>query len=237
VGQAYKGVQDVREWLFENADHGYADFQRKLIPDMQPERVIGVRTPLLRGKARELRRLGCELEYLDHCAHGYFEENQLCGFIISGIKDFDECVGRLEAFFPYMDNWATCDQTSPAVFAGSRDKLLPLIETWLGSGQTYVTRFAIGMLMKHFLGEAFKTDYVEMLAGLHSGEYYVNMEIAWYIATALDRQWAAVVPYLEQNRFDAWVHRKAIQKALESRRITPDEKIYLKKLRNGGYYG
>ncbi|MDO5136698.1 MAG: DNA alkylation repair protein, partial [Eubacteriales bacterium] len=215
----------------EQKDEQYAQFQRKLLPTLAAEGIIGVRTPILRRFAKDFRKdEGCEA-FLKELPHRYFEENQLHGFILSEISDFQSCIGEIERFLPYMDNWATCDQTSPKVFRKHRQELLPYIQGWLGSEHTYTVRFGIGMLMKHFLDEDFDAVYLEQVAGIRSDEYYVNMEIAWYLATALAKQWSAAIPYLEGKRLDPWVHNKTIQKARESYRISKGQKEYLNKLK------
>ncbi|MDO5145648.1 MAG: DNA alkylation repair protein [Eubacteriales bacterium] len=221
----------ITDFFEENKDEKYAQFQRKLIPTLNPEAIIGVRTPILRKFAKELKRDDTCVTFLQELPHRYFEENQLHGFIISEIPDFQSCILETERFLPYMDNWATCDQTSPKVFRKHREELLPYIKKWLASEHTYTVRFAIGMLMRHFLDEDFNVEYSELVAGISSDEYYINMEIAWYIATALAKQWAATIPYIENNRLDPWVHNKTIQKARESNRITKKQKEYLKQLK------
>lgn len=223
--------EDIRDRLFRIQDTKYRDFQSKLIPTVAPERIIGVRTPELRKVAKELRRQPDITTFLATLPHGYFDENQLHAFVISEEKDYEKCICQVETFLPYIDNWATCDQLSPKVFRKNRPDLLLHIRRWLQSEYTYTVRFAIGMLMQHFLEEDFDPDYPEMVAGIRSGEYYVNMMIAWYFATALAKQYDATLPYLQAQRLDAWTHNKAIQKARESYRITPEQKEYLKSLK------
>ena len=223
-------MKHIIDFLEENKDIKYAQFQRKLIPTLQPESIIGVRTPVLRKFAKALMREEVCEDFLRELPHRYFEENQLHGFIISEISDFQSCMAETEKFLPYIDNWATCDQTSPKIFKKHKRELLPYIKKWLASEHSYTVRFAVGMLMRHFLDEDFNVKYLELIAGIRSDEYYVNMEIAWYMATALAKQWDAVVPYIETNRLDAWTHNKTIQKAKESNRITKEQKEYLNKL-------
>lgn len=224
-------MEYIQGLLMEHRDEAYAEFQRKLIPSVAPESVIGVRTPDVRRLAKRISGEACCKEFLRECPHKYYDENQLHGFIISGIKDFHECIEELERFLPFIDNWATCDQTSPKVFRKKKKELLPYIEKWLRSEHTYTVRFAIGMLMQHFLDDDFRPEYLEMAAGVKSDEYYINMEIAWYMATALAKQWESAVPYVEEGRLAPWTHNKAIQKARESRRITDERKEYLKSLK------
>jgi 3-methyladenine DNA glycosylase AlkD len=224
--------------LMEHQDKSCAEFMSRLLPNLAPESVIGVRTPELRKMAKQLMKgnaVGAEKideeAFLKELPHAYFEENQLHGFMISEMKDFDACIRELEAFLPYIDNWATCDQTSPKIFKKRKEELLPHIRRWLESEHPYTVRFAIGMLMQHFLDEAFRPEYPGLVVGIRSEEYYVNMEIAWYMATALAKQWDAVIHYIEENRLDRWTHNKTIQKARESYRITPEQKDYLKSLK------
>ena len=224
-------VEEIRKRLFELQDTKYRDFQSKLIPNIDPETVIGVRTPELRKFAKEILKSGEYADFLQDLPHKYFDENQLHAFLISGMKDYEESLGALCNFLPYVDNWATCDQMSPKVFKKHRPELLPKIKEWIGSTETYTIRFAVGMLMEHFLDEDFSDEYPEMVSKLRSDEYYVNMMIAWYFATALAKQYDAILPYIEQHKLDVWTHNKAIQKSVESYRITEEQKEYLKTLK------
>lgn len=224
-------MKEITDLLMELKDEEYANFHRKLIPNIPPEKVIGVRTPVLRKLAKRISRESFCKDFLNELPHSYYDENQLHGFIISDIKDFDVCIEELETFLPFIDNWATCDQTSPKIFKKRKEDLLPYIYKWLDSDHTYTIRFGIGMLMQHFLDEAFATEYLDMVSGIQSEEYYVNMEIAWYMATALAKQWDATIPYIEQGKMDVWVHNKTIQKARESYRITKEQKEYMKGLK------
>ena len=224
-------TDEILNELFKFQDVKYRDFQAKLMPTMNPENVIGVRTPELRKLAKQLAKRDDVDEFLDSLPHKYFDENQLHAFIISEIKDYEKCLDRLEAFLPYVDNWATCDQMSPKIFKKHRAKLMQEIERWIESDYTYTVRFAIGMLMEHFLDEDFDIVYADMVADVHSEEYYINMMIAWYFATALAKQYDAIIPYLIEQRLDTWTHNKTIQKAVESYRITPEQKTYLRTLR------
>lgn len=213
------------------ADKKYAAFQSKLIPGIDPKSVIGVRTPDLRNLAKSLKGSEEAKKFLEEVPHKYFEENQLHAFLISQIRDFDECVKELERFLPYIDNWATCDQTSPVCFKKNRAQLLPFIKNWIKSKKTYTVRFAIGMLMKHFLEGDFKPEYLRMVCGVKSEEYYIKMEIAWYFATALAFQYEETIPFIEKKVLEPWTHNKTIQKARESFRISDDKKEYLKSLK------
>ena len=224
-------TEQIRTTLFTIQDILYRDFQSKLIPNVAAEAFIGVRTPQLRKYAKQLAKEEGVEAFLRDLPHRYFDENQLHAFIISEIKDFDRCMDETERFLPYVDNWATCDQLSPKTFIKHRAELLRHIRVWIKSDKTYTVRFGIGMLMQHFLDGDFDTEYPDLAAKIRSDEYYVNMMIAWYFATALAKQYAAVLPYIEKNRLDRWTHNKAIQKATESYRITPEQKKYLKSLK------
>ena len=224
-------IEKIREELFRLQDTGYRDFQMKLIPTAGPETMIGVHTPALRKYAKALVKAGQADEFLKNLPHTYFDENQLHAFILSELKDYDLCIEETDRFLPYVDNWATCDQLSPGIFKKNHARLSEKIPEWISSQETYTIRFGIGMLMQHFLDEDFDPAYPETVAGIRSGEYYVNMMIAWYFATALAKQYDTVLPYLEQRRLDPWTHNKTIQKAVESYRITAEQKEYLKSLK------
>ncbi len=221
----------IQEKLFALQDEGYQAFSAKLIPTVAPAKIIGVRTPALRQLAKETMAAGEAVGFLEALPHLYHEENQLHAFILSAEKDFDRCLAHVDAFLPYVDNWATCDQMSPKVFSKHRPELLPQIKRWLAAEDTYAVRFAIGMLMAHFLDEDFDRSYLAMTAQIRSEEYYVNMMIAWYFATALAKQYEAALPFIEDRRLALWTHNKAIQKAIESRRVSATHKAYLRTLK------
>ncbi|MBR0153320.1 MAG: DNA alkylation repair protein [Lachnospiraceae bacterium] len=222
---------EIRERLMQMRDPKYREFQVKLIPNIAPETVVGVRTPELRSYAKELQKRPETEAFLEDLPHAFFDENQLHAFVISGIRDYERCIREVRRFLPYVDNWATCDQMSPAVFRRHKKELLEEIRGWIASGETYTVRFGIGMLMQHYLDEDYDPAYPEMAAGVRSEEYYVNMMVAWYFATALAKQYDSVIPYLEEGRLPVWTHNKAIQKAVESYRITQEQKEYLRGLR------
>jgi len=213
------------------ADEKFKKFNSLLIPNIDPETVIGVKTPQLKSIAKELSRSGGYEDFLLDLPHKYFEENQIHAFVIAENKDFDECITEIERFLPYIDNWATCDQLSPKVFVKHKTELLEYISRWIKSRHTYTVRFAVNMLMRHFLDDDFKTTYADMVADISSDDYYVNMVRAWYFATALAKQESAALPYMEAQRLDVWTHNKAIQKAIESHRINADLKEYLRGLK------
>ena len=221
----------ITKELFGLRDIPYRDFQAKLIPTVDPDTMIGVRTPDLRKCAKKLIRDPEIGEFLHALPHRYFDENQLHAFLLSEMKDYDRCLEEINRFLPYVDNWATCDQMSPRVFKKHKEELLESIKGWLDSQETYTVRFAIGMLMQHYLDEDFDLSYPERVAAVRSEEYYVNMMIAWYFATALAKQYEAVIPYIVEHRLELWTHNKAIQKSVESNRIPEERKIYLKSLK------
>ena len=222
---------DIQKRLFELEDKDYAAFQSKLVPNIDSKLIIGVRVPMLRKFAKELKKKqSCE-DFLKKLPHKYYDENMLHGILISEMKDYIGCIERLNQFLPYIDNWTVCDVLSPKIFKKNKDTLLEEIYTWSKSKETYTCRFGVEMLMTHFLDEDFKKEYLEMVADIHSEEYYVKMIVAWFFATALAKQWDYAVIYLEDNRLDVWVHNKTIQKARESLRILEDKKWYLKGLK------
>ena len=223
-------TNDIQKRLFSLSDKEYKKFNSSLIPTVDKSKVIGVRTPALRKFAKELKA-DERREFLRALPHEYYEENNLHGYIIEGIQDYDKCIEELEKFLPYIDNWATCDTLSPKVFRKNTDKLLKNIKNWLQSSHVYTVRFGVCMLMKYYLEENFSTEYHDMLIGIQTNEYYVNMVIAWYFATALSKQYEKTLPYVEKKKLPAWTHNKAIQKAVESYRIPPEQKAYLKTLK------
>ena len=221
----------LQKQLFELQDLKYRDFHSKLMPETDKETVIGIRTPVLRKFAKEFAGTSEAEAVLRQLPHRYYEENNLHMMLITGIKDYEKCMEEIQRFLPCIDNWATCDYPAPKCFARHKDQVLEEAKRWISSGETYVIRYGIGMLMRLFLDEDFSSEYLEMAAAVQSQEYYVNMMIAWYFATALAKQWDATVPYIEQHKLSDWVHRKTVQKAVESYRITPEQKEYLKGFR------
>lgn len=221
----------ISEELFALQDTEYQVFQSKLMPTIPPETVIGVRTPLLRKRAKELAGTPQAEHFLQSLPHRYYEENNLHAFLIEQIRDYDTALAETERFLPYINNWATCDCFCPKVFAKHKEELLISIRRWLGSDQTYTVRYAMGMLMRYYLDEDFQPEYLAWVAGVHSEEYYLNMMRAWYFATALAKQPDAALPWLTDRRLDVWTHNKTIQKAAESYRISPEMKQQLRELR------
>ena len=223
--------QTVQARLFELQDPKYRDFQCKLMPTVDPDTVIGVRTPELRKFAKAFGKEAEAADYLKILPHRYYEENNLHGFLIEGMKDYGQVIAALDAFLPYVDNWATCDLMSPKIFKKHLPELREQIQVWMASSHTYTIRFGIEMLMTFYLDEQFQPEYLDWVADVHSEEYYVNMMIAWYFATALAKQYDAALPYLQEHRLEPWTHNKAIQKAIESYRITDEQKAYLRSLK------
>ena len=223
-------MKEIEDLLFELRDEEYAAFQAKLTPTVDKELFIGVRVPEVRKLAKQLKNSPTAEEFLKELPHKYYDENMLHGLLISEIKDYERAAEETDCFLPYVDNWAVCDIMSPKVFGKHKPELLKKIREWTASEKTYTVRFGIEMLMSHFLDKDFKPEHLEIPASVHSEEYYVNMMIAWYFATALAKQWDAAITYLEQKKLGDWVHNKTIQKARESYRRTDEQKIYLKTL-------
>ncbi len=221
------GLTSIQKQLFALKDEGYKDFNSKLIPNVADDKIIGIRTPILRKFAKELDEKAAE-EFMANLPHEYLEENHLHAFLIEQIKDYDECISALNEFLPYVDNWATCDMLRPKVLGKHLPQLLEQIKIWLDSGNTYTIRFALEMLMLYFLESEFKPEYLSLAAAVKSDEYYINMMVAWYFATALAKQYESTVKLIESKTLDTWVHNKTIQKAIESYRIDNAKKEYLK---------
>ena len=224
-------IEKLEEQLFEMQDLKYRDFHSKLLPGIDKETLIGIRTPMLRKFSREFAKTPEAEEFLQILPHRYYEENNMHMMIVTGIKDYETCLAEVKKFLPYINNWATCDLPQPKCFGAHKKELLQEVHKWIASDETYTIRYGIGTLMRFYLDDDFDPSYVTLVAQVRSEEYYVNMMIAWYLATALAKQWESVIPYLEQRKLPEWVHRKTIQKAVESYRITPEQKVYLKSLR------
>ena len=214
--------------LFNMRDIKFAQFNASLIPTTAATNVIGVRTPELRKYAKTIKNTD---EFLSCLPHKYFEENQIHAFILSDIRSFEKCLNLVNAFLPYIDNWATCDQLIPKIFAKNTDKILPWIRKWIKSNHTYTVRFAIGLLMRFYLGDKFDTSYANMVVNIKNDEYYINMMRAWYFATALAKNWDDVIDIIKNKKLDTWTHNKTIQKSIESFRISESQKRFLKQLK------
>ena len=223
--------KELRHQLFATQDLKYRDFHSRLLPGIDKETIIGIRTPVLRKFAKEFGKTEEAKDFLQELPHQYYEENNLHLMIVNAEKDYTICLEQVKRFLPYINNWATCDLPLPKCYAMHKKELLKEIPQWLASGETYIMRYGIGVLMSLYLDEDFRTEYLEWVISVRSEEYYVNMMSAWYLATALAKQWDATIPYLEEKRLSEWVHKKTIQKAIESYRITPEQKVYLRSLR------
>lgn len=221
----------IREKLFTFEDPKYRDFQSKLVPNIEKETIIGVRTPDMKKIAKEFAKEESTKDFLKDLPHKYYEENLVHIFILSMIKDFDECVKGLEAFFPYIDCWPVCDQSSPGIFKKNHEKVLPLVKKWIDSDHVYTSRYGMRILMNEFLGDDFKPEYLSWVASKKGDDYYLKMMVAWYFATALAKQYDESVKVIERKELDPWTHNKAIQKACESFRVSDEHKEYLKTLK------
>lgn len=221
----------VLEMLKECGNEKYKDFQSKLVPNIEKDTIIGVKTPDMRRIAKEIKESAEAKQFLSELPHRYYEENFVHFFLIAMIKDFDECVFEVERFLPYVDCWPVSDQSSPKVFAKNHDRLPELIKKWIDSDHVYTARFGIRILMNEFLGKDFKEEYIDWVANKRGEDYYIKMMIAWYFATALAKRFDESVVVLEENRLDPWTHNKAIQKAIESFRVTDEHKDYLRSLK------
>ena len=224
-------ITNVQTRLFELQDLKYRDFHAKLMPTVNKEKIIGVRTSALRVFAKKYGKTDEAKEYLQILPHQYYEENNLHGLLIEQIKDYDTCLEELERFLPYIDNWATCDMLAVKVVKNHLDTFIDEVYRWMESDHAYTIRFGISMLMRYYLEDAFQMEYPEKVAQIRSEEYYVNMMRAWYFATALAKQYDKILPFIEKQKLDVWTHNKTIQKAIESYRITPEQKEYLRGLK------
>lgn len=224
-------IQKVQQDLFTMQDLKYRDFHAKLMPTVDKDSVIGVRVPMLRAYAKKFGKTEEAKQFLEILPHQYYEENNLHGLLIDQMKDYELCIEELIRFQPYINNWATCDILSVKAVKGHLDSYIKNIYQWLESDYTYTIRFGINMLMRYYLEEEFKIEYPEKVAAIRSEEYYVNMVRAWYFATALAKKYDQVLPFLEEQKMDVWTHNKTIQKAIESYRITLEQKEYLRTLK------
>ena len=221
----------IQEQLFALQDKEYRDFQSKLVPGIDRETIIGIRIPAMRKLAKSYAKEQESREFLQCLPHTYYDENILHALLVSDINDYQECVEAVDRFLPFVDNWAVCDIFSPKIFKANKEDLIERIRKWSASRDPYTCRFGMEMLMSFYLDEDFRSEYLEIPAQVQSEEYYVNMMIAWFFATALAKQWDAAFPYIQEDRLSVWVHNKTIQKARESYRITDEQKQILKELK------
>lgn len=226
-----EGMSSITDDLFSMQDLTYKEFHSKLMPTISKETIIGVRTPVLRAYAKKIAGTKEAEAFLHTFPHIYYEENNVHACLIERIKTFDACIKALNEFLPYVDNWATCDMMSPKVLKKDLPKLYEWIKIWISSKETYTIRFGVNLLMKFYLDNLFQLEYAQLVASIYSNEYYVKMVVAWYFATALAKQYEAVLPFIEEHQLDSWTHNKTIQKAVESYRITKEQKEYLKTLK------
>jgi 3-methyladenine DNA glycosylase AlkD len=224
-------MQEIVDLLFSKQDLKYRDFQAPLLPNLDKELIIGVRTPELKKIAKEIGPTPLGESFIKELPHHYYEENQLHAFIVCGIKDYQTCLKEIERFLPYIDNWSTCDQTAPKCFIKHKEGLIVRIKKWLKSDHLYTKRFAMRTLMALYLDDDFKSEYLELVSKVKGDEYYLNMMVAWYFATALAKQYDATIKYMEEKKLSPWAHNKTIQKALESYRISDEHKVYLRTLK------
>jgi len=225
-------IECVREKLFELQDLSYRDFHSKLMPTVDPVKIIGVRIPQLRKLAKEFAKYSDAEEFLQSLPHYYYEENNLHAFLLESMGDYETAMYLTEQFLPYIDNWATCDGMNPKIFGKNLPSLKEKILEWIASDHVYTIRFGIGMLMRYYLeDDTFSQEVLRIVAEIRSEEYYVNMMIAWFFATALAKQYDVALPVLKEKKLEIWTHNKTIQKAVESYRIDPERKAYLRTLR------
>ena len=224
-------MTELQRSLFELQDLKYRDFQSKLLPKTEKEKIIGVRTPILRKFAKEFAQTKEAQNFLQELPHQYYEENNLHLMLVTQICDYKKCLKEVTQFLPYIDNWATCDLPLPKCFEKHKAELIVDVKNWIASNDTYTIRYGIGVLLRLYLDEDFKDEYPKLVSAVISDEYYVNMMIAWYFATALAQHWEAVIGYLIDRKLPEWVPRKTIQKAMESNRITEGQKAELRGLR------
>ncbi|MBO5065789.1 MAG: DNA alkylation repair protein [Clostridia bacterium] len=221
----------IEQKLKEMADPEYKEFHQKLMPTVNPEKVLGVRVPDLRKFAKEINKTDLKVVFLKKLPHKYYEENNLHAFLIEMVKDYNTVIKELNRFLPFVDNWATCDMMSPKIFKKHKKELLEEIEKWINSDEAYTIRYGIKCLMQYYLDDEFDVSFLQMVADIKSDEYYVNMMRAWYFATALSKQYEVSVKFLENRSLDKWTHNKTISKAVESHCVTPENKEYLKALK------
>lgn len=213
-------------------DEKYALGQAKLVPTLPKDCFLGLKMPRLREIEREFRSSEVKNDFLKELPHRYFEENWLHALMISHTNDFSVSIQEIEAFLPFIDNWAVCDSLKPKSFNKVEPKiLLSYIRRWIRSKETYTCRFGIEMLMDHFLDKNFERKQLNLVTKVKANDYYVDMMVAWYMATALAKQWDATIRVLEANLLPTWTHNKTIQKAIESFRISEEKKNYLRTLK------
>lgn len=223
--------KEIISRLFEMRDENYKNFHKKLIPTISESEIIGIRTPILRSYAKSIFGSKNAEEFMATLPHAFYEENNLHAFLIEQINDFDEALAQTEKFLPFVNNWATCDSFKPKVFKKNLDALLPYAKKWLKDERIYIKRYSIGIFMSLFMDEKYDAQFADAIAEIKTNEYYVNMMVAWYFATALAKRWDDAIIFLEEKRLPAWTHDKTIRKAVESFRISDERKKYLRSLK------
>ena len=224
-------MKQIVDLLLAKQDIKYRDFQAPLFPSVDKEKILGIRLPEIKKLAKEIKDQDIAVAFLNELPHNYFEENMLHAVLICLMKDYEKCLKEIEKFLPYVDNWGVCDTIIPKVFIKHKDKLLVHINRWINSKHTYTVRFAIKMLMSFYLDDSFRKEYMELVSNVKSEEYYINMMVAWYFATALAKQYDSAIKYIENKKLSPWVHNKTIQKSIESYRVSDQHKLYLKSLK------
>lgn len=224
-------MTEIQNKLFQMQDFSYKKFHSSLMPTVKAESIIGVRTPLLRKYSIEIFKSGNYDDFLNSLPHTYYEENNLHGMLICRMKDYDKVIYELDRFLPHINNWATCDLTSPKIFKKHTDELVEEIKNWISSSHTYTVRFGIKMLMDFYLDDNFNEEHLKIVAKIKSDEYYIKMMLAWYFATALAKQYSSALPYIENHILDNWTHNKTISKVCESYRISAEHKAEIKQYR------
>lgn len=220
----------IKDDLFSLKDEQYQVFQSSLIPTIPKDTVIGVRTPILRKYAKDLSNEVRD-SFMQELPHQYYEENILHAICLSELKDYDLFMKEIERFLPYIDNWAVCDIIKPKVVQKDKKDFIQYIKKWIDSNEVYTIRFGIDMLMTYYLDEDYRKTYLKYTLKVKSSDYYVKMVVAWFYATALAKHYEDTLEILEEKKLPKWVHNKTIQKAIESYRITFEQKEYLKSLK------
>lgn len=221
----------IREKLKELQDLEYKDFIFKLTPTLNYDSIIGIRIPNLRNLAKEIYNTQTAKDFLNCVPHKYFEENTLHVMLLEKIRDFNTAVFEVDRFLKYIDNWSVCDNRSPVAFKNNTDSLFPYIKKWIKDEHIYTVRYGVKKLMDYYLDEHFEKEHLMIVAKVEQKDYYINMMTAWYFATALAKQYEDTVPIIEKRILPKWTHNKTIQKAVESFRITDEQKDYLRSLK------
>lgn len=219
----------IRKMLLDLKDEEYRKFTLKLIPNIEENKVIGVRVPKLREIIKkELKNIESKEKYLNQLIEfKYFEEYNIYMYILEKEKDLNIAINRIKEILPFIDNWATCDISSPKVFKKYPKEVYRFAKECINSDMPYIKRYGIGLLLSNRL-----YDYTDLVINSEDNdEYYVKMVKAWYLSMALVYNYEKTIKYFEEKKIDEWVHNKALQKAIESRQIDINVKEYLRKLK------